>query len=194
VSQNVDQHLILQLQSGDLNALGALFDRHRHLVYRTALAITNDSEVASDLLQDVFLRIHRFSHKIDTERPLEPWLYRVTTNLAYSWMKRRNRLTRYLREIAELLSREQKPTPHHMAERDEEWRWVQQAVANLPLAQRVVVVLYYVNDLSLQEISEILDIPAGTVKSRLHYGRKALKKHLVLQRERLAEVYFEFSS
>ncbi len=194
MSQNVDHQLILQLQSGDLNALGALFDRHRHLVYRTALAITNDVEVASDLLQDVFLRVHRFSHRIDPERPFEPWLYRVTTNLAYSWMKRRNRLIRYLKEMAEWLSRERNPTPHHLAERGEEFRWVQQAVASLPLAQRVVVVLYYVNDLSLQEISGILDIPVGTVKSRLHYGRLALKKHLGLQREMLAEVHYEFTS
>lgn len=193
MSQTVDHRLILQLQSGDLNALGALFDRHRHLVYRTALAITNDSEVASDLLQDVFLRIHRFSHRIDPTRPLEPWLYRVTTNLAYSWMKRRNRLTRCLKEMAEWLTRERNPTPHHLAERDEEYRWVQQAVATLPLAQRVVVVLYYANDLSLQEIADTLDIPVGTVKSRLYYGRRALKKQLGLKREMLVEVNYEFT-
>jgi RNA polymerase sigma factor (sigma-70 family) len=109
-------------------------------------------------------------------------------------MKRRNRLTRVLRELAEWLSRERRPTPHQYAERDEEWRWVQQAVAALPLAQRVVVVLYYVNDLSLQEIADILDIPVGTVKSRLHYGRRALRKQLGLKREMLAEVYYEFTS
>ena len=71
-----------------------------------------------------------------------------------------------------------------LAERVEEWRGVQRAVAGLPLPQRVVVVLYYVNDLSLQEISEILDIPVGTVKSRLHYGRNALKKQLGLELQR----------
>lgn len=193
MSQCPDEQLILQLQSGELNALGLLYDRHRQMVYRTALGITNDPEVAADLLQDVFLRIHRFSHRIDSSRPIEPWLYRVTTNLAYSWMKRRSRLLRCLKEMAEWLSRERRPTPHHIAERDEEWRWVQQAVASLPLAQRVVVVLYYINDLSLQEIASILDIPVGTVKSRLHYGRRALKKQLDLQREMLTEVYYEFT-
>jgi RNA polymerase sigma-70 factor (ECF subfamily) len=194
VSQCPDEQLILQLQSGELSALGLLYDRHRQMVYRTALGITNDPEVASDLLQDVFLRIHRFSHRIDSSRPIEPWLYRVTTNLAYSWMKRRNRLMSCLKEMAEWLSRERKPTPHHIAERGEEWRWVQQAVASLPLAQRVVVVHYYINDLSLQEIASILDIPVGTVKSRLHYGRRALKKQLGLQREMATEVHYEFTS
>lgn len=183
-----DNQLITKLQDGDLEALGFLYDRHRQMVYRTALAIIGDPEVAADLLQDVFLRLYRFAHRIDTERPLTPWLYRVTANLAYSWMKRRNRLTRCLKEMAEWLSRERKITPDHLAEQDEESFWVQRAVASLPITQRVVIVLYYVSDLSLQEISEILDIPVGTVKSRLHYGRRTLKKQLGLQREMLPEV------
>jgi RNA polymerase sigma-70 factor (ECF subfamily) len=93
-----------------------------------------------------------------------------------------------LKELAEWLSRERRITPDQIAERDEEWRWVQGAVASLPMAQRVVIVLYYVNDLSLQEIADILDIPVGTVKSRLHYGRRSLKKQLGLRREMLPGV------
>jgi RNA polymerase sigma-70 factor (ECF subfamily) len=187
-----NERLVLQLQGGDLDALGALYDRHRFMVYRTALAITNDVETASDLLQDVFLRMYRFSHRIDPQRPLEPWLYRVTVNLAYTWMNRRNRMLRCLQEIAEWMSRERKSTPHLQAERHEEWRWVQQAVASLPMSQRVVVVMYYINDLSLQEIADILEIPVGTVKSRLYYGRRALKNKLGLHREVLSEVNYEF--
>ena len=183
-----DNQSISKLQDGNLEALGYLYDRYRQMVFRTALVITGDPEVAADLLQDVFLRLHRFAHRIDTERPLTPWLYRVTANLAYSWMKRRNRLTRCLKEMAEWLSRERKTTPDHLSEQDEECRWVQRAVASLSITQRVVIVLYYVRDLSLQEISEILDIPVGTVKSRLHYGRRTLKKQLGLQREMLPEV------
>ena len=188
-----NERLILQLQDGNLDALGALYDRHRFMVYRTALAITNDVETASDLLQDVFLRMYRFSHRIDPQRPLEPWLYRVTVNLTYTWMNRRNRMLRCLQEIAGWMSWERKPTPHELTERDEEWTWVQKALASLPLSQRVVVVMYYLNDLSLQEIANILDIPVGTVKSRLHYGRLAMKKHLSPHKERLLKVYYEFA-
>lgn len=65
---------------------------------------------------------------------------------------------------------------------------MQGAVASLPISQCVAIVLYYVSDLSSQEISEILDIPVGTVKSRLHYGRRTLTKQLGLQREMLPEV------
>jgi RNA polymerase sigma-70 factor (ECF subfamily) len=87
----LDSELVFSLQAGSLEALGVLYDRHRRLVFRTALAITGDAEAAADLLHDVFLRLFRFAAHIDPHRPLEPWLYRMTTNLSYTWVKRRQR-------------------------------------------------------------------------------------------------------
>jgi len=84
MSQTGDQELIVQLQTGSLDALGLLYDQYRNMVYRTALAITGDREAANDLLQDVFLRLYRFAERIDQERPVEPWLYRMTANLSYT--------------------------------------------------------------------------------------------------------------
>jgi len=189
-----DSQLIYNLQAGSLDALGVLYDRHRGLVFRTAIAITGDSEAASDLLQDVFLRLHRFAGHIDPQRPVEPWLYRMTTNLSYTWVKRRQRWLRPLEDVADWLAGARKDTPAYQAEMDDSWRQVQQAVLALPLSHRGVVVLYYVNDLSLQEISEILDIPVGTVKSRLHYGRQALKQSLgLLAGEIMSELQYEFT-
>jgi RNA polymerase sigma-70 factor (ECF subfamily) len=188
VDQSQDGQLVLRLQDGDLEALGRLFDRHRQMVYRTALAITNDPEIAADLLQDVFLRMHRFAHRIDPQRPLKPWLYRMTVNLTYSWIKRRNRWIHRVNEMAEWLSRVREPTPDNIAEQDEDWQLIQRAITALPVTQRVVVVLYYLGELPLQEISEILEVPVGTVKSRLHYGRRSLKKQLGLHRELLTDV------
>jgi RNA polymerase sigma-70 factor (ECF subfamily) len=193
VSQETDEILVLRLQDGQIEALGVLYDRYRQMVYRTALAITSDAETAADLLHDVFLRLYRFAHRIDPQRPVRPWLYRITANLAYTWLKRRKRSLHGLAEMAASLARDPKPTPHALAEKDEQWNFIQQAIAALPLAQRVVVVLYYVNDLSLQEIAEILEVPVGTVKSRLYYGRRALKGHLGFDRDMAAEVLYEFT-
>lgn len=189
-----DSQLITNLQDGSLEALGTLYDRHRGLVYRTAIAITGDAEAAADLLQDVFLRLHRFAGHIDPQRPLEPWLYRMTTNLSYTLVKRRQRWLRPLEDVADWLAGGNKDIPSYQAEIDDSSRQVEQAVLSLPLSHRGVVVLYYVNDLSLQEISEILDIPVGTVKSRLHYGRQALKQSLGLMAgEILPELQYEFT-
>jgi len=191
---NSDTDLILHLQAGNLDALGVLYDRHRNLVFRTAIAITGDPEAAADLLQEVFLRLHRFANHVDAMRPLEPWLYRMTTNLSYTWVKRHNRLLRPLEDVADWIIGNRKDSPAVRSEIDESWRQVHQAVSSLPLSHRGVVVLYYINDLSIQEIGKILDIPVGTVKSRLHYSRQALKKSLdLLQNKVLPEMNYEFT-
>lgn len=191
MSKVVDQELILQLKEGSLEALGLLYDQHRQMVYRTALAITGDSEAASDLLQDVFLRLYRFADRLDPLRPLEPWLYRMTTNLAYTFVKQNHRWLHPLEELADWLSGEDSNPAYTEVEQQDDWHQVQQAVSALPLQQRVVVVLYYLNDLSIQEISEILEVPVGTVKSRLHYGRNTLKNSLGLQDKLLPDLYYE---
>jgi RNA polymerase sigma-70 factor (ECF subfamily) len=188
-----DHDLILKIQDGSLDALGVIYDRHRRLVYRTALAICNDPEAAADLLQDVFLRLHRFADRVDPERPLEPWLYRVTANQSYTWVKRHHRWTHPLEEIAEWLSSGVKNSPQYITEQDDESKRIQVAIAKLSLPQRVVVVMYYINDLSLHEIAEILAIPEGTVKSRLHYGRNALKNHLGLDEQTTRKIQYEFT-
>ena len=193
-----DHDLVIQLQDGSLEALGALYDRHRTMVYRTALVISGDQEVAADLLQDVFLRLYRFADRIDPLRPLEPWLYRMTANLTYTWVKRNRRWIRPLEDFADWLVGSNENSPYEAAEKSDDWDRVQKAVSNLPLPQRVVVVLYYLNDLSLQEIADILDVPVGTVKSRLHYGRQTLKKNLGLagygDGEKLPDLNFERTS
>jgi len=191
--QNNDREIILQLKDGSLEALGALYDHHRQMVYRTALMITGDIHAADDLLQDVFLRLFRFAGNFDAERPLEPWLYRMTTNLAYDWVKRRRSLVSSLEDLADWLISSGKNTPYEAVEQQDEWAQVQLAVSSLPLNQRVVVVLYYLNDLSIQDISEILEVPVGTVKSRLHYGRLALKRKLGFTQELVPDLSYERS-
>jgi RNA polymerase sigma-70 factor (ECF subfamily) len=185
------RHLILQLQDQSLEALGILYDRHNKMVYRTAMAITGDTEAASDLLQDVFLRLFRFADKIDPDRPIEPWIYRITVNLSYTWLKRR-RWQQPLDDFAEWLIGDVSNSPSRVAEDDEEWHEMEKAIRTLSPAQKTVVILHYLNELSLEEISEILDVPTGTVKSRLHYGRQALRKHMNAK-TMVAEVQYEFT-
>ena len=186
-----DLQLILKLRQGDLEALGGLYDRHRLLVYRTALAITGDTEAAADLLHDTFLRLYRFGHRIDPTRPIEPWLYRMTANMAYTWVKRRGRWHQALREMADRLSREYPASPSQQVERNEAWLEIRRALQAISPEKRVVVVLYYLNDLPISEIAEILDLPLGTVKSRLHYGRQALKQQLGLDGQLVPRVGYE---
>lgn len=193
MTQAISTHeLVLRLQSGDLSALGVLYDRHQNMVYRTALAITGDPESAADLLQDVFLRFHRFVDRVDPERPLEPWLYRMTANLACTWVKRQ-RWMRPIEELADWLAGDSKESPSRQAELSETRGALEEAIKRLPLNQRTVIAMYYINGLSLQEIAEVVETPVGTVKSRLHYGRIALKKEMDIQDNPVIEVGYEFT-
>lgn len=173
-----DRELILRLQSGDLEALGALYDRYRLQIFRTALAVTQDASAAEDILQECFLRVHAYSHRIDASLPLSPWLYRVTVNLSYTWTKRHNRNRVSLEGFIDRLIAPSGHAPDISAERSELVERMQDAIDALPFSQRVVIILHYLNGLNLQEIAEVLDCPVGTVKSRLYHARENLRDQL----------------
>ena len=176
--QPLDGQLIDRLREADLDALGLLFERYRGQVYRTALAIVRDPSVAEDILQDCFLKVYANAHRIDTARPLAPWLYRVTVNLSYTWLSRgKKRRAAFDTEIDHLPG-PMRQAPDRLTEQSETRNHIRQAIGALSLDQRVVVVLYYLNNLGVQDIAEILDVPLGTVKSRLYYARENLRGEL----------------
>jgi RNA polymerase sigma-70 factor (ECF subfamily) len=173
-----DRELIERLQQADLDALGLLFERYRHRVFRTALVIVRDPAVAEDILQDCFLRVYANAHRIDLDRPLAPWLYRVTVNLSYTRVSRNRNHRASLDNVIDRLTSPMRQAPDRLAEQTELRQNVRKAIGALSIDQRVVIVLYYLNNLSLQDIAEILDLPVGTVKSRLYYARENLRSQL----------------
>ncbi len=182
-----DADLIEHLRASDLDALGALFDRYYPQVYRTAAAITRDSAVAEDIAQDCFLKLHQYAHRIDVSLPLAPWLYRVTVNLSYTWISRRQKRRISLEALVDHLMSPSWHAPDQLAENSEVQQQVRQAISELPFNQRVVIVLHYLSSLNLDEIAEILDCPVGTVKSRLYYARENLR-HRLDESHRISEV------
>jgi RNA polymerase sigma-70 factor, ECF subfamily len=173
-----DGDLIVRLRKDDLTALGVLFERYRDQVYRTAYAITRDAAAADDILQDTLLKVYRYAQRIDQSAPLAPWLYRVTVNLSYTWITRhRNRWTP-LENAVERLITPLFAAPEQVAERNETRAQLQKAIDSLPFNQRVVIILHYLNELDIGQIAEVLDLPQGTVKSRLFYAREALRHQL----------------
>jgi RNA polymerase sigma-70 factor (ECF subfamily) len=193
-TQHTDGWLVVRVRDGDLDALGELYERYKTSVYRTALAITRDEKAAEDILQDAFLRIYTYAGTIDDTMPLGPWLYRVTVNLAYSWT---SRVKRWLYSLQDTLDRLTSPGHWYPEAVTEEREWqqaLQQAIDGLPTNQRVVIILHYLEGLSLKEIAYVTDVPEGTVKSRLYYARESLRK-VILDRERrlVPEVAYDFT-
>ena len=174
-----DGELVVRLRNEDLDALGELFERYRHQVYRVALAIVRDPFIAEDILQDCFLKLYTYAHRIDIERPLMPWLYRVTANLSYTFVTRNQKRRVPLDDIGEQqLVSPAGQGPDRLTEKIELRNDVRQAIETLTNQQRIVVILHYLANMSIQDIAETLDCPVGTVKSRLHHARQNLRQRL----------------
>jgi len=173
-----DRELILRLREQDLEALGELFEKYRHQVYRTALAIVRDPYVAEDILQDAFLKLHVYAHRIDPERPLMPWMYRVTANLCYTFVTRNQNRRADIEQVTDQLVTLPKHAPDHLTEKQQLKQNVREAIEGLSSNQRIVIILHYLANTNIQEIAETLGCPVGTIKSRLHYARENLRNKL----------------
>jgi len=192
ISTDDDSELISRVREGDLAAFEALYDRYKGQVYRTALAITRDRGAAEDILQECFVRFYAHIDKVDTARPLSPWIHRIAINLSYNWVTKRRRWFPALGEVMEQFVGDGSSSPERILEREEMQRIVHEAIHSLSFAQCVVVVLFYLNGFSLEEIAYILDCPVGTVKSRLHYARQNLRRKLEADKRLPAGVAYEF--
>lgn len=189
-----DGRLVARVRDGDIDALGKLYERYKSQVYRTAAAITHDQRMAEDILQEVFLRINRYADSFDQTQPFEPWLYRITVNLSYSWTNRAKRWVSCLQDVVHRLKAPSWRNPEKVTESREESAILRRAVDTLPDSHRVVVVLYYLEGLSVSEVAYAVGVPEGTVKSRLYYAREKLGKAIAEQEEGiLSEVVYDFT-
>jgi RNA polymerase sigma-70 factor, ECF subfamily len=177
-NQALDAELLRRVQADDLDAFEEFFARYRASIYRTAYGLTGDRQAAEEILQDTFARAYQRRHSLHADVSPLPWLHRVSLNLCYSRLSRRRLATNPIDDVTESSRADDGPLPADRAEQAELRRIVRDGIAALPEKHRSVVVLYYLQRLSLQETSEVLGIQLGTVKSRLHYALRGLRAHL----------------
>ena len=162
-----DKELLNALAKGDVEYLGELYQKYGDMVYRTALGILKDPVASQDIMHDVFMKLTRNPTKINN---LPSYLWSMTKNSSYDHLKRISKRVSYDDAIV--------PDSIQITEAFDESNLVLKAISELPAHQRTVFILHYINGLSIQEIALHLELPEGTVKSRLHYGRKRFKKRL----------------
>ncbi len=160
--------LIRRAQAHDRDAFAALFAQYKNLVYRSAYLMLDDAHDAEDALQEVFVQVHRSLVGFDPQKgAFTTWLHRITINHCLNHRRRRGFVAASLDES---LSSGEFPGAQS-AEQQSVW----QAVCGLGEKLQVVIVLRYFWDLSYAEIAQILEIPLGTVKSRLDLALKTLR-------------------
>lgn len=186
--QSSDTEILAKAQAGEMLAFEVLYTKYQRQVYRTALAILGNPQVAEEVLQDCFLRAYKHLNSLNGDPSLSPWLHRVVVNLCYSRLRRNYlaRLTVPLESLSNHFFPFSAPSPEENTYRSEVQAAIQKGIASLGLNYRVVIVLHYLQGFSLEEIAYVLDCPVGTVKSRLFHARKMLSFRLASLRSQPA--------
>jgi RNA polymerase sigma-70 factor (ECF subfamily) len=171
-----ETELVTRAQHGDRNAFSELVSMHARGVLNVIYRMCGDEQLAEDAAQEAFIQawLHLPSYRPQT--PLRNWLYRIAVNAATDKFRKEKRILP--NDIEDLNLTDERPGPESLVSQRERTLLIQNAVLSLPDASRAVLVLREYQGMSYHEIADALDIPVGTVMSRLNYARKLLKDKL----------------
>lgn len=174
LADHSDTQLILSARHGDQGAFCELVGRYRKKVVDFVYRMCGDQELAQEAAQDAFIRAWQNLHQYDPKRPLRNWLFRIATNAAIDHLRQ----VKPVDNIEKLALSIKEDNPEDILEANQKAEKIHQAVLNLPAASRSVLVLREYEGLTYQEISDTLQIPIGTVMSRLNFARNQLRQSL----------------
>jgi len=178
-----DLLLIERSKSGDRSAFDLLVRKHEKRAYQYAFRLANGPDEAMDIVAEAFVRVFNALQNFRGQSAFTTWLYRIITN-CYLDLKKKDKSGRQVSLDVQVDSTGQEMErqfedpadgPEEALERNERERLVQTAISKLPEYQRAMLLMYHVEMLSYEEIAEALDLPIGTVKSRLNRARLSLR-------------------
>lgn len=173
-----DVALVNALKEGDRRAFRLLFDRYHRRVYAVALGVVRDPVEATDIAQDAFVKVHKNIDRFEGNSAFYTWLYRITMNLSIDRLRRKKVTLLSLDEHRTEAPEGAHPAPLNAALRGELGTQLNKALDGLPEHHRSVFVLREVEGLSYEDIAETLEIPKGTVMSRLFHARRKMQTAL----------------
>ncbi|MFK4439934.1 RNA polymerase sigma-70 factor (ECF subfamily) [Paenibacillus sp. RC21] len=182
---NMESRLVRLVQKGDQRAFAELVELYKDRIFHLSYRMLGNRHEAEDLVQETFLRVYRNLEKYDHGQKFSTWIYRIATNLCIDRLRRRKPTYSLDAEMNEqegvdgyamLASEELTPEGHTLL--SETQSLIHNAIDSLPDKYRTIMVLRYLQELSLQEISDVLNLPVTTIKTRVHRGRDFLRKKL----------------
>ncbi|UJF31982.1 RNA polymerase sigma factor SigW [Paenibacillus hexagrammi] len=182
---NVAELQLIQLsRTGDRNAFVELVELYRSKIQRLAFRMLHNKPDSEDIVQETFIRVYLNLNHYDESQSFSTWIYRIGKNVCIDLLRKKKPVHSLDAELSEqdddysyyskLASGD--ISPEHAVLQSEVQEHVQKSISKLADKYKSVITLYYLEELSLQEISEKLDLPVTTVKTRLHRGRELLRK------------------
>ncbi len=171
-----DELLVVHAQEGSAEAFEQLVERWQERLWRFAWRLTGDEQAAWDVSQETWTAISRRIRRLEDAAAFPAWVYQITSNKSRDWIRRQQRRRRADEQYVE--RRTQSDEERQEVER--QFASLKETLDAMPSEDRTILSLRYEAGFSTKEIAEILEIPAGTVKSRLHYARERLRHFLEL--------------
>ncbi len=170
-----DNYYIDKILKGDSNSYAPLINKHKDLVFTIAVRVVKNREDAEELAQDVFIKAFEVLSTFKKESKFSTWLYRIAFNMAVSKTRKKKLETSNLEsEIIEKFSIDEIVPDLQELSDEEQKNCVEKALKTLPYEENIIITLFYYDDKSIEEISEITNLSASNVKVKLHRIRKKL--------------------
>jgi RNA polymerase sigma-70 factor, ECF subfamily len=174
-----DAECVRRLHRGEREVFEVLVRRYQKRIFNLIYRVVGDYEEAAEVSQEVFLAAYRSVRQFRGDASFSTWLYRIAINHAST--RRKSMLDRQRRtvsiDVTDTLS-DYRHDPGHAVEQKESQERVQQALNSLEPGDALIILLRDLQDVPYEEVAHILDVPVGTVKSRLHRARQALKRRI----------------
>jgi len=175
-----DQQAILDCQNGKSESYRVLVDKYKVRAYHAALIFTGNKEDALDLSQEAFFRAYRSIKTFERGKKFYTWLYQILKNLCINHIQRKKKKSPVISDVEEYAGPDlyfsPEGRPDEIFEQHEMRDILWTAINKMKKDEREIIILKEFNELSYKEISEVLDIPIGSVMSRLYYARQKLGK------------------
>ena len=168
-----DEALVQQCLGGNQRAFGKLVERYEKKLYNVSFRVTNDSEEAMDATQTAFVKAYQKLHTFDPSYRFFSWIYRILLNESLTLVNKRKRFEPLETDVV----LKGKGPEENYSDAETSWR-VGEAIMELKMDYRIVIVLKHFHDMSYKEMSDITGVPEKTVKSRLFTARQQLKEIL----------------
>lgn len=192
-----DEDIIRLILKGDNELYAEIIDRYSSKVYSTAYSYTHNHEEARDLVQEILIKVYNSLKSFKAESKFSTWLYRISVNSCIDWSRRQKSkaiTTAWSLEDVNILDSIASDTegPEEIVLKQEHKEAVRNTVSNLPELYKTVLILYYFEELQVQEICNILDCPRKTIETRLYRAKNILKS--MLKQELLGGELYELQN
>lgn len=175
MTPNTDQHYIAQIRSGNANAYAALVSKYKDMTFTLALRMVGNREDAEEVAQDTFVKAYKALDSFKGTSKFSTWLYRIVYNTSLDYIKKQKRvvLSEHIDEVNEADIGSMQNALTYIEEKEKK-EMIEKALLQVPEDERVLLTLFYFEELSLKEISEIVNISYDNVKIKLYRSRKKL--------------------